>query len=152
MKSTKLNDLIYMAITDIKTAASNTGISITDKTIANLIARVIEEHQGKGISSKTLLSELNAGFKFAAVIENVRTKRTITGPEEVVKRGPGRPRKLTTAGVVNPTEVKRGPGRPRTKPHVVPAPQNGAKRGPGRPPKNVALVGPPQNNHAVNGK
>lgn len=106
----KMNDLIYLAMQDIKNSATSNGVPITDKTVANLLTKVIEEHAGKEVTVKELADEINAGFKFASVIEEIAP--------EVEKRSVGRPRKIIVSSPEVPVVnvARRGPGRPRKHP------------------------------------
>ena len=114
----KTNDLIYLAIQNIKTAATKTGVVVDDKTTANLLAEVIEESKTEEVTVKSLSERIFSGFKFAAVIEGIRTRRqvdrTIPNGEQtdlVAKRPVGRPRKVVEA--VTTEAVKRPVGRPK---------------------------------------
>jgi len=118
----KLNDMIFLAMQDIKNAAASSGLSINDKTVANLLTKVIEDHKNGDVTVKSLSDEINAGFKFASIIESIGetsdTRKAKTVPQEG-KRPVGRPKKLTqSAPIVTPPSIKRGVGRPKKNPEL----------------------------------
>lgn len=77
----------------------------------------------KGTKDKTKRKRVN---KFGAAVKRIRSLREIEDFEPVIRRG--RPRKNP---VIIQQVVKRGPGRPRKNPLV----ETVIKRGPGRPRK-----------------